>query len=345
MRIGMVKLTKVLLAAVVTAGALVTGCVKRSETISVAPDGSAKITVEFEAKADEFGNGAAMLDDPGPWKVSEKEQIGENEELEITRTGTLQVPAGGSFPTHYAGGDRGKAELDLHLMTEVWAEQREDGLYYHFRRTYQPRRWARIEYYRQTYLKDAFEKLEDTPSEELTNKDREDIAQALLTFEAVKLIKFAEAAAEAVDPPFSQDAFLGIHGRMASMFEEFEDGRVQKILLMADEEAEAAIADMVQEVNDRIYTIAREVLAKFDPSGLLAKDYLEQLERERQRYTITEDLQDETFEVIVELPGKIVGHNSIGNDPDGGEIRFEFQGDALNDREVVLMASSVVSEE
>ena len=68
-----------------------------------------------------------------------------------------------------------------------------------------------------------------------------------------------------------------------------------------------------------------------------------ELDQQRLGHSISEDLQDEAWEVYLELPGRLIGHN--GDTIEDGMVKWEFGGNALCDRDQVLMATSVVSAE
>ncbi len=54
-----------------------------------------------------------------------------------------------------------------------------------------------------------------------------------------------------------------------------------------------------------------------------------------------DDLADESFRVELTLPGQVIAGN-FGAQATGGKVRWEFKGSELNDREIILRATSVV---
>jgi len=330
------------LACPMAAVALLAGCVKRQETITVLPDGSARVEAVFESEdLEDIPNGDALLEDPGPWTVEDQIETDDDGDQSLTRTATLTIPPGGEFPEHFAGSDADLAELALNFTTELWCEHRPDGTYYHFRRVYHRRDWARIDYFRHKYLEEPLKTLEEKDHAELTQQERQDIGDALVAIEGIKTLVLAEAAAEALEPLLPQDQRLAVDRTIRDVFEDIDTARVVELLEMEGEEAEAEIARAVQDVNERLLRAIGQTLDRADRSGTTTAVFMAQFERERQRYLITEDLKDENFEVTVKLPGEIVGYNTFG-DADGDGVEWEFEGDALYDRDVVLMATSVV---
>lgn len=321
------------------------GCVEREETIRVAPDGTIHLKVEFEGGLDDVVSGDALLQDPGPWTVEDRIETDDKGEQTLTRTATLTVPPGGEIPTHYAGDDDELADLALNISTSLEIEERPYGTYYHFQRIYHRRDWSHIDYFRRTYLEDELKKLDGEDVAELSEQDRQNVAEALIAFEQLKTLVLAETAANALDPPLSQDVWLPIFRGICGVFENIDRHRVMELLQLEGEEAEAEITAAVEEVKARTEDVIEAVVNQSDPSGATTRAFVCQYEREQRRYAITEDLQDETIEVFLHLPGRIIGHNSIGEQADGGAVEWEFDGEALYDRDQVLLATSVVEHE
>ena len=323
----------------------VLGCLERDETITIEPDGTAHLLVVFKGNPDDVRTGDAMLEDPGQWEVKDRIEEDDDGDEDLTRTATLTVPAGGEFPTHFAGDDTELADLCLAMSTSLEIEERPDGTYYHFRRVYHRRDWARIDYFRRKFVEDSLKKLEEEDFAELDGTGQRQIARDLLDLEGLKTLVLAEAAAKAVEPPLRQDDRLAIHQVIAGVFREVDADRIVKILLLGDDHRDAEIARGVQEVKDELERKINEILFERDPAGTLGRVFMDQFERERRRYAISEDLADEHWKVVVELPGRILGHNSLACDSDDGEVKWEFDGDALYDRDEVLLATSVVEQD
>jgi hypothetical protein len=64
-------------------------------------------------------------------------------------------------------------------------------------------------------------------------------------------------------------------------------------------------------------------------------------DEELARRAVTEDLDDETWEIRVEMPGEIVAHNAPNIDKAG--VTWAFPAKALYDRDHVLMVTSRVA--
>lgn len=317
-------------------------CLNRKEAIKVAPDGTIHLQVEFEGDPEDINSGDAMLADPGPWSVNDEIETDDDGDQTLTRTATLTVPPGQDIPTNFAGDDDDLAELALNFETSLRIEERPEGTYYHFKRVYHRRDWSHIHYFRRKFMEEELKKLEDTDFSELSEQDRGHVADALISFEAIKVLMLGQEAAEALEGTLPQEDWLAVHLGICEVFEELDRQLVADLLQLEGEEAEAEIAAAVEEVNEKLEARMEAALNRRDPSGRTHQIFKDQFERERRRYAITEDLQDETIEVVVELPGVLVGHNSLERDIEGGPVLWRFEGDSLNDRDVVLLATSVL---
>ncbi|MCH7813086.1 MAG: hypothetical protein IID40_03605 [Planctomycetes bacterium] len=318
------------------------GCVKRSETIRVEPDGTMHLLVEFEGDLEDVRQGGAMLNDPGPWTVEDQVVTKKDGNQEMHRRATLVLPPGTEVPTDYAGKDETLSEVALKFLTSLDIEQRPDGTYYHFKRVYRRRDSARIAYFRHKLVDESLEKLEDRKIEDLNPDEREQIARVLVEFEMIKTVVLAEAAADSMEPALRQDDWLAMHQVIQDVFRQVGSDRVIELLLMEGDEAEDQIELEVEKINAQIEVGINRILTERDPDGGLVQTFQAAVDRQRRLQAITEDLQDESFEVRLQLPGRIVGHNSLIGIRDDGQVEWEFDGQALNDRDQVLLATSVV---
>ena len=319
-----------------------TGCVKRQETIRVEPDGTMHLLVEFDGDLDDVRQGGAMLNDAGPWTVEDQVVTNEEGDQEMHRRASLVLPPGAEVPTDYAGDDEKLSEVALKFSTSLDIEQRPDGTYYHFRRVYQRRDWARIAYFRQKFVDDSLEKLEDRKIEDLNATEREQIARALVEFEMIKNVVLAEAAVASIKPAVRQIDWLAMHRAIQDVFRQLETDRVIELLQMEGDEAQDQIELEVEKINAGIEVGINRILTERDPGGGLVQTFQAAVDHQRRLRAVTKDLQDEGFEVRLQLPGRIVGHNSLIGINDDGLVEWEFDGDALNDRDQVLLATSFV---
>ncbi|MFQ5491056.1 MAG: hypothetical protein ACE5GE_10070 [Phycisphaerae bacterium] len=317
------------------------GCVKRTETIRVEPAGAVHFKSVFEGDVDDVRNGDPLLADPGPWSVSEKVEVDDKGKETLIRTAQLTVEPGGELPSRYCADDDGVARWALEMPTSLRVEPRADGVYYHFKRIYRRRNWAFIDYYGREFVEEEVKALENTEFADLEPTKQRSIVRALIGFEAVKTQALADATADQLGPSLRQDQRLAVHQGIATVFEAIPTERIIDALQMDDEQADQAISAEVQRVHGKIKEMIESVLDQADPSGRTAQAFLAELDQQRLGYSITQDIQDDAWEVYLELPGRLLGHN--GDGVKDGAVKWEFGGSALCDRDQVLMATSIVT--
>ena len=119
---------------------------------------------------------------------------------------------------------------------------------------------------------------------------------------------------------------------------ELHSGGLEALLRESPEEIERR-ALALQEQLDEISTASAATALQLD--AVDRDRYLQELRRLRQDFDVTQDLEDENFKVRVTLPGMVVSHN--GESRFGNTVTWEFDGKDLRDREMVLIARSVIS--
>jgi hypothetical protein len=309
------------------------------ETIRIDPDGTTHLKLVFRGDPGDIVEGDAMLNEPGPWSVMDTVELQDDGSEKLVRTANLTIPPGKKLPGQYCPDDSDLSGVVLIMPTSLLVEKRPDGTYYHFKRVYQRRDWARVDYFRRELQKDL-EEVQGVEKANMTPEQREHLASSLVKFEKAKTIALAQAAADTLQPPLQQGQWLMLRQGIAEVYDRISIERVVELLLMEDEQAGAEIKRQVDEVSVQIHHVMSQMLSKSDVTGSLSQRFAEQFETERRRHAISEDLQDETWEVSLQLPGRLVGHN--GNSVKESMVKWEFGGNALCDRDQVLMATSVV---
>jgi hypothetical protein len=320
--------------------AIAPGCVERTETIRIEPGGTAHLRVVFKGDPDDIRTGDALLNEPGPWSVTDTVEPQDDGSKKLIRTATLVVPAGAKWPEQYCPDGSDLSGLALAMPTALRIEERPDGTYYHFKRVYERRDWARVDYFRRTLVEPAAEAFQGKQKEDVTPQQRENLARGLVQYEKAKTLVLAQAANEALHPGLKQDQWLVLRQAIADVYDRIGVERVVEILQMEDKQAGEEIQRLVNKVSAQVHQAIGQTLAAADATGALGRRFAEQFEIERRRQSISEDLQDEHWEVSLELPGRLVGHN--GDSVKGNVVIWKFGGNALCDRDEILMAISVV---
>lgn len=334
------------------------GCPFRHEEITVARDGSVKMSVHFEGTEEELAVFDAVPTKEAGWAVDrrvEKQKDDEKEKhiLEAVRS----FAAGESLPRDFAAPGQKDADLILDFPTEIRREKRADGLYITFRRVYTPRAWAQTDYWRERFIDDDIKKLTEKGVETLTNAERTKVIMSLVAVEAYKQAEFAESAMVQVAVDATPEIWLKARTALLDVYD-VEHVKYDALV----EKCEAAPAsDRASCYDAETASLARRATEAFVDSlrresgwgtGQIGA-FEKALERAKHRHEITERLGGHAFKVELTLPGKLVAHNADRGEndepsvPEAGSIttaaetasfRWEFDGRAFRDRPFELVA-------
>ncbi len=347
------------------------GCRKHVEAIAVFPDGSAM----FVTHASDIVNtepGDTESAEPLPaqvngWRLTEQKKTNPEGQEILVQTAYKEIGPGKVSPNSYAPPNAQDKEIFLSFPTEIRIEQRDDGKYYHFRRIYRKRDWAKIDNLRQGF-DEEIKKLVEKQPEQLTTEERLTLTRLLARRRAIEVLSFFDEAIATTGFQVSQYLYLTIRDKLRIIFEDeelieeyakclFENGNGEKGKVLEEES------------NSRINNTIRKGLLEGGVSAAMTEEVLASYRKAVRTWKITDELSDDNWELTVVLPGKIIAHNSA-NSPQNPQfpepkedttpdlaplarkldaskaeyssILFEFKGEALHDRDVVLMATSVV---
>ena len=346
------------------------GCIKRQEVVAILPDGSAYLLTRIEGAPQDVAEGDALPDEKSGWKTRENVVTDDKGKKTLHRTAERRADRGAAIPGDYAGSDAAAREVCLRFPTSIKIERRPDGTYYHFRRTYMGRQYARIAYWQQVYLEnDDIKAISKKAPEDLTDEDRIKLAEALIAADAHKTGAFVEWAVEEMANPIPQDAWLAARSAAIKTYADELTPEALAEIIKQEGGAEQAV-ELAQDVHERAVEQMRSVLTAHQVGPALRDEFIDAYYTVRDRFEITEDIADENWQVTVALPGTIIAHNSrsepsvldidtLRGDDDFGELarvladtRFrpgyslvEWKFDAkplLSDRDVVLAATSFV---
>lgn len=323
---------------------LVPGCLKRKETIRVARDGSVQMRVELEGDPGDFSKGDVVPAERTGWKTQDEIVTDKDGKEKQHLVATQRFASGRSLPDSFADPRGPQYGVALMFPTALDIERRSDGTYYHFKRVYESRTHAPYSIHHELLKNelDALKELGGKEPEELTDQDRRRVISVLRTLEALKQVEYVAAGVAALEDQWPQDH--GLLLRRATL-DHFENADVEQVVELLGEpqtpERDAAIdafgVELVATARDMLRRKMQELHVPSSQIELFFVAY----DEEEARRAVTEDLDDEHWEVRVELPGEIVAHNGTG--VDGRFVVWEFPGKVMFDRDHVLMVTSRVT--
>lgn len=327
-----------LLSIVVTLAALLLpGCLKRTETITVAPDGRVRINFVAEGDKDDIDSGDAMPSSQAGWTVQRSFHLDKQHKRVDKLTASIELPPGQPLPARFATTEQ-LARICLAFPTRLTIEHRPDGVYYNFQRIYRRREMADAQYHRDRILTDKIKKLAEQGLEKLDPAQRRRVLQAWLEVQYHDVVRFAEQALTAIAARLPVDARLTLHRTIRQALYKQDWRQLDKILTLPQPQRNEALSRYADRALARTQRAIRQCLS----SLRISPDKIERFEaaftQARKRFEITQDLDDESFQVRLSLPGELIGHNA--QRVEDAYIVWTFDGKALHDRDHVLLASS-----
>jgi hypothetical protein len=326
------------------------GCVFRKEAIRVSADGSVTIDLEIEGSEQELSSGDAMPSERSGWSVAYQTKKDGDEETQVLQSRRVFEPRE-ALPRSFAEKDDAATALYLDFPTTVQMEQRADGLYCVFRRSYTPRRWAYVQYWQEQLFDDNIKKLAEKPVENLSRDEKLQIVQAFSGFEAYKQLTFAEEALRKASADVPVEAGLAARRALLDVYEE-DNEYFGSVLDRCEPLSQDEQSDCFVRESERILQDGHAAYVdSLRNQSKLTDEQFDRISRafdwEKRYYEITDQLGGHGFEIDVYMPGEIVAHNADKAELDDrgeGYVRFQFDGKALRDRTHELIVVSRVDE-
>lgn len=338
---------------------ILSGCIDRKERIHIHTNGSMDVLWQVKGDEADMQNGSQYPSTSPPWNIEKKREVkprkdgGEDISLSVQAEATFSTMSEYHQSLQFS-------PLDLQIQTSLEIKTEGKRTFYHFKRHYGARDFWKFERLREVEID---QKLTDRVSEKgLTNlkpSEQKKFLQQLVQFEQKKRLLLIEDALGIL----VQKTRFPLSERQAIL----EKFRTRYALILNAERLEqwlkltsALDAEKQKEKSAEKATLQ----AEFDQQVLQIENELKQAEQEifqgysssypqinfqkyvdtvREEYHLTEDLNDENFEVELTLPGTLLYTNGERK-ADGKEMRcfWKFEGKHLSGRHLPLEAISVV---
>jgi len=333
-------------AAAIGALLVASGCIERTDTIHVHEDGSTVITSVFTGEIGDFSDAIALPAEP-EWKIvqnyvdSSISSIGSNKPQRHL-TATLKVPPGKPLPETFAAADDPDRDLHLQFPSEVrhWSEG--TRTYYEFKRTYRARRFGCYNLAgSELWDQDLEDRVLDKGIFEVSQQDRDSYLEQYVTAygylqwrmlwqalgDLIKTGQLRDSTRTAIDS-----------AAMTYLEENITSTRLLAILSLDEEKQGPQVDSMTAETEQAL----EEFVAAAVGRGELLAKFRASIDRVRADYRTTEALGGQSFAVNLRMPGTIVDANGLVDPGRANEVRWEFNGDDLHDRDLPLYALSVL---
>lgn len=325
---------------------LLAGCLERKETIRVTRDGAVSMHVELEGDPGDFDAGDPLPEKDSPWRADETtEKDADGKERRI-RHADRHFAAGHELPDAYVEERDERYATALRFPTVVEIERKSDGTYYHLKRSYQARQSARYNVIREleSQLFEEVKAFGGKDPAELSVEDRTKIVEALRKAESAKQVEFLQAGVSAMEKRWPQHYGLLVRSALLAQYEKTDAREIAELLARPQsEERDARINRFGERMLAEGRDAVRETLQKLDVPSREIEQFFAAVEVEERRRAVTEDIEDDRWEVRVELPGDLIASNATRIED--GVLIWSFGGRVILDRDHVLMATSFVGRE
>jgi hypothetical protein len=324
-----------------------TGCLRRKETITVNPDQSVRIDIEYQDDTPNFGAPDAMPGKEAGWDAETVAEKKDNGDMEYRLVASRTFAPGTPLPRNYVAPRDPDADLYLDFPTELSVENGPDGTLYTLRRVYTARPWAYVQYWEDRVMEGDVKKLLDKPENELTAEEKEKILRALASVEVLRRLELSHTALQRAEIRMHPEGWLEARQALLDRITELDFTPI----LETQKQLEAAPADspekdalekrlqsMLKELSDASLNAYEEQL-KGSLEAAANAAYEKSLQRVTKQYEITKATSGHQFEIRVKMPGRVLGHNADKVEEDGTVV-WEFDGKAFHDRDHELLVVS-----
>lgn len=324
---------------------LLAGCLEREEAVTVTPDGALEVVHTIRGDAGDLDGGAARYPTAGPWEARREVRPRDDGKEEHVLVARARFASAAEVPTHFgAPGEPEGAPLQMTTRLAVVAEP--GATRYVFARTYGARAWGD---YRVLHAR-AFDQQvrallapERGGFDALSGAEQDRVFQAVIEWERGKARRWTEQALRAAAPdraeaPLARLAAQDAVGAFFARELPVERARALFDLARADPaRLEGELRGLQARHDHEVSEALRRALALGPEQATRLR---EALEAERRTFEVTEDLGDERFVVRLRLPGRVERHDADA--VEDGALVWRFTGEELRDREVTLLATSVL---
>ncbi len=325
---------------------VLTGCLERKENLKIAPDGSMNWQVALETDSlDELYNGDAVPRLAGGWIVQEKTEKDNDGKEKFTLHAEASFKRNSALPSSFALRGSADESVVLQFPTTVKIQKRSDGTYYQFNRVYHARPFAEVDFIQQKLVKDPLKEI-GTEQSKWSDDDRMKVVKTLAAFEVEKLLLFGRAAYKQGAPDSPQDGWLAVRDDMHAFLNQMDYGTLANLLQPKKQQEDDEKNQLAVQAEARKFQLAAEERFKNDLKTFAGLDaskvdaVMSQYDLRKKEYEVTEDLNDDNFDMEVQMPGEIIASNA--DSVDGNTARWGFKGEEFHDREIELMVTSRV---
>jgi hypothetical protein len=325
---------------------LCTGCLERTDEITVAKDGTTTIVAIFDGPLGQFSLAASLPSSPD-WEVlEEKVDSSDSDKPRKRLVVNKLIPYGQPLPESYASPGTPEYETSLRFPTEIKMWREGNRTFYEFNRMYEARRHGRFNAVKGFEEDRELEsRIADSGIFQVSEEDRTRYLSQLSTYSRFRYLGFlSEALGKlltegAITPSKKQDIE---HVAFDWLKEKFVPDTILAVLSLEDDQIDREVNRLHREVFQRLVSIHRDqaaVRAGTDRDRLA--EVFAQLDLETET---TEAMDPHNFEISLRMPGELISTNGLISPEERDLVTWKFKGNELHDRSIPLYALFVLED-
>ncbi len=339
--------THITLALSVLAITILTGCLERTETIRINPNGSVDFHHRFTSeRRAEFDDADAVPSIASGWAAEQRTTQTDDGKTKHELVATQSFEPGHPLPDILARPGDPDHELYLQFPTTLKVESRGSGQFFHFHRTYQPRTFAQVTG-KTALIEERIEEITaadkslDNPDAELSLTAQRQIAQLYVQSGVARLEAFARAAFIKTYPHATPDNWLTAHTALLDFQRNVDYSQLmQSIREFENAPDDELLKQLVADFENAVVQVIQSAFRDAPSLGNQSAFWVE-FEKQRAAFEITEDLADDNFIIELQMPGRIVATNA--DQQRGNHLTWRFNGKQLRDAKIELLATSQIT--
>lgn len=322
----------------------ITGCIDRTEEITIAENGETTILAKFEGEGEGFKPPVALPSAP-EWTYLTDTANFDRDRIDFKAE--IVIPYGQPLPETYAKVKNGEDNINLRFPTEVKYWRDGNRTYYEFKRTYQARKYIRYNYMADEEMDKELEKrVTDEGIFNLSEEDRQRYISKLAdSFTYFHYMIFSDVLGELV---MNRTIFASIKKTLEKKARTHIEGIITPELVLDilgrdDDEMSEAIDELNVRVENEIVQLYKKEIGGSDKTK--NERFEEVLEKTKTDYEITQKLGASQFVVLVIMPGEIISTNGLTDPDEPFSVGWIFKGSEMHDKNIPMYALSVVEHE
>jgi len=319
---------------VISSAIFLCGCLEHDEEIRVNADGSVEVRRLAKGDREDLYGGIALPSGPG-WAIKEWSETDSEGHEQCFYLATGRFGSAAEIPQTF---EKSRPELALRCVTSVSIERKPGFQIYEFTRVFKGRDAHKYDVLKETKIeKTLSEKAEKEGLDAFLPEEKrayfEQVAEVELESQ---VLRHEEAMVELV-----KEGRLSMATREAALgsFRSILGDWLRSAIERAVVGSEADLASLGEEWKAKKAEAQRVSVEKTIEDPDLAHALLQAIEATEFKWSITEDLSDDSFKLRVNLPGRIFWTNGLVNE--SGQATWEFDGSELQGGDLTCRAYSI----